>query len=449
MIGGLELSDKYPYASAMELDRRTLLAAAGALTAGPAAAGSQRAFPRGFLWGAATAGHQVEGNNVNADCWTLENIKPTTYVERSGDAVNSFELWPKDLDLARAMGLNSFRFSLEWARIEPDQGHFSIAMLDHYKKVIDGCRARGLTPIVTFNHFTTPRWFAMQGGWTASESSNLFVRYCDRAARHLAADIGCATTLNEPNLGRLMRLTAPPARFDQQRRMLAAAAKAMAVDKFVAGNAANLEDLADITRNQLAAHARGRAAIKAVRPDLPVGVSLAMPDDQAAPGGEARRDAVRAEVYQAWLEAARGDDFVGVQNYERKVWGPDGALPPPSGAELNFFRGEVYPGSLAGAVRYAHQVSGVPVLVTEHGIVTRDDSVRARFIPAALTALRAVMDQGVPVKGYVHWTLIDNFEWSLGFTPKFGLASVDRQTFARTPKPSAAVLGAIARRNAV
>jgi beta-glucosidase len=116
---------------------------------------------------------------------------------------------------------------------------------------------------------------------------------------------------------------------------------------------------------------------------------------------------------------------------------------------MNDFRGEVYPPSLAGAVRYAHQVSNVPVLVTEHGVCTKDDAIRARMIPAALSELKRAIDDGVPVKGYVHWSLLDNFEWTLGYWPKFGLVAVDRTTFKRTPKPSAAVLGAIAQRNEV
>ncbi|HEX7856387.1 MAG TPA: family 1 glycosylhydrolase [Sphingobium sp.] len=432
----------------MKFSRRELIAGVAAVAASPAIASSGiRRFPNNFLWGAATAGHQVEGNNINADAWLLENIKPTTYAQRSGDALNSFELWRDDLDLIQQIGLNSYRFSLEWSRIEPEPGLFSVAMLDHYKRIINVCRDRGLTPIVTFNHFTTPRWFAMQGGWLHPDASDLFARYCDRAARHLAADIGYATTLNEPNLARVLALISPKAREEQQRKMLARAAEILAVPKYVAGNAVNPEDIDAMSLNLLAGHKAGRAAIKAVRTKLPVGVSLAIIDDQAAPGGEARRDAVRESLYEAWLDAARNDDFIGVQNYERAVWGPNGKLPSPAGVELNAFRQEVYPSSLAGAVRYAHQRSGVPVLVTEHGVVTKDDSVRARMIPAALEGLWEASRSGVPILGYIHWSLIDNFEWSLGYYPTFGLASVDLTTFARTPKPSSAILGRIARAN--
>jgi beta-glucosidase len=121
--------------------------------------------------------------------------KPSIFLEKSGDATNSFELWPTDLELVRNLGLNAYRFSLEWSRVEPEPGQFSLAMLDHYKAIIEGCRARGITPFVTFNHATTPRWFAAAGGWTSPSSPDLFARYCERAARHLGGSIGYAATL--------------------------------------------------------------------------------------------------------------------------------------------------------------------------------------------------------------------------------------------------------------
>lgn len=436
------------------LNRRALLAAGAFLP--PLAAIAQTAlnhrFPDGFLWGAATAGHQVEGNNVNSDVWALENVRPTAYAEPSGDAANSFELWPTDLDLVRGLGLNSYRFSLEWARIEPEPGRFSIAMLDHYQAMIDGCRARGLTPVVTFNHFTTPRWFAAAGGWANPRSPALFARYCERAAKQLAASIGYATTLNEPNLAGLLGLLLPPGIGDRllasDRAMSQAGARAYDVAKFQAGNAIWIEDVPSTAAHLLAAHRAGRQAIKAIRPALPVGVSLAIADDQAV-GHDSLRDAMRAKLYGRWLDAVRGDDFVGVQNYQRQVWNDKGRLPVPPGAPTNDSGSEVYPASLAGAVRYAYAASGVPIIVTEHGVQAADDRIRARLIPAALTALKQAMDEGVPVKGYMHWSLIDNYEWGFGYGPKFGLHSFDHTTFIRTAKPSAAVLGGIARRNAV
>jgi len=438
----------------MEISRRSLLAATAAL-AGPALAKlpwDNKAFPKGFLWGTATAGHQVEGNNVNSDIWALEHVTPSIFSESSGDAANSLALWPADLDLVRRMGLNTYRFSLEWARIEPAPGEFSIAMLDHYAAIVEGCRARGLTPMVTFNHFTTPRWFAAMGGWEGDDAVSFFERFCDRSARRLADMIGYATTLNEPNLLGQLTVLLPPSEgrklADRERAANEAAARYYAVSRFQAGLVVETEKLARLQANLLVAHRRGRLAIKAARSDLPVGVSLAIADDQAA-GPNSMRDAVRTKLYDVWLRAARSDDFIGVQNYERSVWNDKGKLPTPPGVETNDMGSEVYPASLAGAVRYAHAISQVPVIVTEHGVNATEDRIRARLIPAALAELQRVMTDGVPVKGYVHWSLVDNYEWMFGYKFKFGLHTLDRRTFARTPKPSASVLGGIARRNAL
>jgi len=435
------------------IDRRTLLAASGAaLAASPAMARTVSRtggrFPTGFLWGASTAGHQVEGNNVRSDQWLLENVKPSLASAPSGDADNSLELWPVDLDLVKGLGLNAYRFSIEWPRVEPEPGQFSLAMLDHYKAIIEGCRARGLTPVVTFCHFTTPVWFAGDGGFTNPKAPSLFARYCDRAMRHLGAGIGYAATFNEPNISILLGSILPPGFIGGLRANLAAAERATGSKKFVVANTVLPEDVPAVTRGMIAAHRAARAAIKAVRPDLPVGITLSMFDDQAA-GKDSIRDTKRAELYGAWLEVARGDDYMGVQNYERKVWGPKDALPPPPGARLNFRGSEVYAPSLAGAVSYAHAVTRVPIFVTEHGVGADDDSIRASLIPAALKELKLALDRGVPVIGYMHWSLLDNYEWGVGYEGGFGLFKVDRTTFRRTPKPSAAVLGAIARRDSL
>ncbi len=438
------------------IDRRTFVSGAAVLAALPdsAFAGSSKVgskpFPKNFLWATATAGHQVEGNNTNSDTWLLENVEPTVFSEPSLDACNSFELWATDLDLVKQLGLNAYRFSLEWSRIEPVKGQFSIAMLDHYKAIVEGCRARGIVPMVTYNHFTTPRWFAGQGGWTIPESADLFARYCEKATRHLGAEIGYATTLNEPNLTLVVaasvpELVAPFAMYIEA--MSDAAGKAIGSDQFRLTNLMPISVAKASLPNMIAAHKRGRAAIKSIRPDLPVGVSLAMGDEQ---GYAPRRDEVRAGAYGAWLEAVEGDDFLGVQNYSRNIWGLDGKrVAPPPEAKKGSNGDEVHAPSLAGAVRYAHAASGCPIMVTEHGVGTDDDRIRAELIPAALRELRIAIEEGVPVIGYTHWTLLDNFEWIYGYRAKFGLCSVDRTTFKRTPKPSAFVLGAIAKRNAL
>ncbi|WP_295638446.1 family 1 glycosylhydrolase [Novosphingobium sp.] len=437
----------------MKIDRRDALksvVATGAIAqvAPSLAQPVPRRFPQGFLWGAATAGHQVEGNNTNSDTWAVEHLKPTSFAAPSGDACDSFNRWPIDHEMVRSLGLNTYRFSLEWARIEPAPGEFSVAMLDHYKAMIDGCRKVGLAPVVTFSHFTCPRWFAAMGGWTNPDAPQLFARFCDRAARHMAGNIHAVVTLNEPNLMRLLRFKLPPQALAGKDAVRAAAAKAYDAPAFVAQFIESVQQTDAMVPIMIEAHRQGKAAIKAVRTSLPVGMSLAIEDDQPV-GAASRCDEKRRYYYGPWLEAARQDDFIGVQNYERARIDERGQMPPPEGAEKTTRGTEIYPESLAGAVTYAWKTAGVPVLVTEHGVGTSNDSQRAAFIPAALRGLHAAMDKGVPVLGYIHWSLLDNFEWVFGYDPKFGLASVDRTTFQRKFKPSASVLGQIAKHNAI
>lgn len=437
------------------IDRRqiTLNAIAVAAMTGPALASNSRPadgrFPDDFLWGASTAGHQIEGNDTASDMWFVENLKPTFFREPAGDACNSFELWRNDLDLVKEIGLNAYRFSLEWSRIEPVQGQFSNAMLDHYKAIIEACRVRGITPVVTFNHYTTPLWFAARGAWTNADAPSLFTRFCERAARHLASGIGSAATLNEPNVASLILDGRPDSYAQRFRDVYASAAAATGAKKFTLSQLLAPEDIPLVTRNQIAAHKSARTAIKSVRPDLPVGVCLAMRDEEEGVSAHSLRDEKREQFYGAWLDAAKGDDFVGVQNYTRILWGQNGQLPVPADARRDMDGRELYPRSLANTVRYAHARSGCPVLVTEHGVATDDDTIRAWFIPAALRELKAALDEGVPVTGYLHWSLLDNFEWSLGYSHHYGLAAVDRSTFQRILKPSAKIYGAMASRNAV
>ena len=403
-------------------------------------------FPEGFRWGVATAGHQNEGDNTTSDTWFLEGVQPTIFAERSGKACNSWELWARDLDLARDLGLDAFRFSVEWARVEPVAGEVDAAALDHYEAVVDGCLERGLAPVVTFSHFTSPHWFAGRGAWLDPQAPELFARFCATVMDRFGDRIAVAVTLNEPNLPQMLTWAdLPPFVADLERATLEAASAAAGVERYRAGNVMLREDFAGMRDGMTRAHVAARDAIKSRRADLPVGLSIAICDDVGHGDGVALRDRKRAEVYDHWLDVARDDDFIGVQNYERVHYGPDGPLPAPEGAVVNEMGTAVDPASLGGAVRYAHAVSGKPVLVTEHGIGTADDAVRAEFIAPALAGLREAIDDGVPVLGYLHWTLLDNFEWIFGYAKHFGLHSVDRETFVRTPKPSAGVYGSIVR----
>jgi beta-glucosidase len=388
-----------------------------------------------FLWGVATSGHQTEGGNTTSDTWFAENVSPTVFREPSGAACDGFHRWREDLDLVAGMGLSAYRFSVEWARVEPVEAEFSDRGLDHYAAIVDRCVELGLAPVVTFNHMTAPHWFAMRGGWLDPGSAEVFARYCGVLTDRIGAAIAYAVTLNEPNLPRLLSWFPIPGEVrDRERATLEAAGRAAGVERYRLANVALPEEFDALEDGMAAAHTAARAAIKARRPGLPVGLSLAVVDDQAS-GDTGIRDRKRGDVYARWLRLARDDDFAGVQNYERVRY--DGTVERPAP--------EVHPSSLGNAVRYVHAETGVPVFVTEHGIATDDDSRRAAFLEPALAGLRDAIDEGVPVLGYLHWTLLDNFEWIFGYGPKLGLVEVDRKTFARTPKPSAAEYARVVR----
>lgn len=410
-----------------------------------------RTFSPDFIWATATAGHQVEGNNSNSDTWFAENVKPTVFKEPSLMACNSFELWRKDVDLVAGMKLNAYRFSVEWARIEPEEGVFSEEALAHYEAMVDYCHEKGLEALVTFNHFTAPHWFAKKAGWMNPEAPALFARYCDVVARRIGHKIKAAVTLNEPNIARLLSWIGLPSFIaDLERATLEACSVAAGVEKYRLANVIIDEDRDPIEDGIAAGHLAGKAAIKAVCPDLPVGLSIAIIHDVLVEGADPTiRDRKQKEVYDRWLEIARDDDFVGVQNYETHVFDSNGLVRAPEGATTNGMGSAIDPGSLAGAVKYAYERAGVPVWITEHGLLVDDDSQRQKFLPEAIGLLHDLMETGVPVLGYTHWTLLDNFEWIFGYEKKYGLHSVDHKTFERTAKGSAFVLAKISSENQV
>jgi beta-glucosidase len=433
------------------MSRRTLLAAAGTLGAAAtssvahAAPSSPRQTPPGFLWGTAISAHQSEGNDTNSDVWLLENIKPTVFKDRSGDACDSYHRYAEDIALNAALGFNCYRFGIEWARIEPNQGKFSNAELDHYARVLEACQAHGQTPVVTFSHFTVPRWFAERGGFEVADGADLFARYCGKATEHLGSLMGMASTFNEANVPLLVKVMAPMLGHSATAaQMIAAARKATDSPRFSSLLYADPNVTEPIL---LDAHRKGYQAMKAARPSLPVGVTLTTQDLQSV-GDPALAVAAEKALYGGWIEAARDSaDFIGVQTYTRLRFNEKGLIPPPPGAELTAAGYEFYPQALPATIRWAHKAIGKPIYVTENGIGTDDDARRIAFIDQALEGVRACIDEGIPVHSYMYWSLLDNFEWSSGYDKHFGLVAVDLDTFKRTPKPSAYHLGRRAKSN--
>jgi beta-glucosidase len=417
---------------------------AGSLSRLNATAAKPGRFPDKFLWGVATAGHQVEGNNVNSDMWLLEHVQPTLFKEPSGDACDHYHRFRDDIALVAALGFNTYRFSLEWARIEPSPGEFSLAELNHYREMLAACHEHGLLPLVTINHFTAPRWFGALGGWEGAGASDHFVRYTEQVSHSLGDLIGAASTMNEPNLAALLRwMGLPPVMFTIQAAMLAAAAAATGSQRFTALQFAN-PDL--VLQPLLDGHRRAYEALKAGPGSFPVGVNLALMDDQAV-GDDSQVRRKREQCYQPWFEAAHHCDFIGVQTYSRSRLDAHGFLGPESGVELTHSGEEFYPESLEHTIRLAAQATGKPVYVTENGIDTLDDPRREAYIKRAVAGVKRCLDDGIDVRSYVHWSLLDNFEWIFGYGPRYGLIAVDHSTQKRTVKPSAHLLGSIARRN--
>lgn len=406
-------------------------------------------FPAGFLWGTATAAHQVEGNNINNDNWLMEHMPDTIFTEPSGDACDHYHRYADDIALLAELGFNLYRFSIEWARVEPEDGEFSLAELEHYRRMLAACHEHHITPMVTFHHFTTPRWVMAQGGWEADATPAKFARYCERTTRHLGDLIGAACTINEANIGALLTSIGilPPAEVLHQAPWWTAAAKALGImpHDFAPFNfAASTRSRATI----LEAHHRAVSAIKSVR-DFPVGITLALQDVQAADGGAAQADRVRYDLNDSFLEAVRGDDFVGVQTYSRQRVGPHGPLRSEEGVEVTQMGYEFWPEALEATIREAAAVARIPIIVTENGIGTTDDTRREEYIRRAVRGVANCIKDGIDVRGYTYWSALDNFEWTLGYRPTFGLIAVDRATQQRSVKPSARLLGEIARANAI
>lgn len=406
-------------------------------------------FPPGFLWGVATAAHQVEGNNTNSDNWLAENVPGTGYREPSGDACDHYHRYREDIALIAALGFTSIRLSVEWARIEPMEGTFSAAEIDHYRDVLRCCREHGLATIVTFHHFTSPVWVIARGGWESAELPGLFARYCRRVTEELGDLIDYACTLNEPNLGWVLAEVGFAERTGAERArnpMLVGVAARLGIEpeQVAMFQTCATERSFEV---KLAAHRAGKEAIHAARPDLPVGWTLANSSIVALPGGEERAERARRAINVRFLEASREDDFVGIQTYTHTWYGPDGATGAPAGVELNQQGEEFYPEAIGDTVREAWEFARIPVLVTENGIPTTDDTQRVRYYERAVASVAACVDEGIPVRGYTCWTALDNFEWVFGFGPKYGLIAVDRATQRRTVKPSAVYMGRVAQTN--
>ncbi|MGI8387562.1 glycoside hydrolase family 1 protein [Robertmurraya sp. P23] len=423
-------------------------------------------FSDDFLFGAATAAHQVEGNNTNSDFWVLENIPGSTFKEPSLDAVDHYHRFREDIKLLVDAGLNTYRFTIEWARIEPSKGNYNQKEIDHYLEVLNYCHDLGVTPIVTLHHFSSPKWLISEGGWESETTVEYFGGYCKFVVTELGHLIPYICTINEANMGiqikrvmeDMMSQMVGEAKqengdvqvglnMDMQKRMeeyYRSAGGAFGIDP------RNVQTfLAPRTKNGdriiMKSHEKARQLIKAVNPTIKVGITMSLYDYQTLPGGEEHVKKLQDEDFLHYLPYIEEDDFFGVQNYTRKVYGPNGKVDLDEKTRLTNMGYEYYPEALAGVLRFVSKYCNKPIIVTENGVSTSNDKERVEFIERALTGVHQCVEDGIPVIGYTHWSLLDNFEWQLGYTQTFGLIAVDRTTQTRYPKESLKTLGNIKR----
>lgn len=406
-----------------------------------------------FLLGAATAAHQVEGNNINSDFWAMEQLKHSSFSEPSLDAVDHYNRYKEDIDLLSDAGLNAYRFSIEWARIEPQKGIYNAEEIQHYRNVLNYCRDKGIEPIVTMHHFSSPKWLIEEGGWEAEHTIESFAQYCSYVVGQLGNLMEYVCTINEANMGFQLAaiiqdfmkqmssdiqvgINAPLSEgIEEQMKELGEVFGTTEVNTFLSMRTQEGDRLI------MCAHDKARDEMKKICPHLKIGLTLSLHDIQVHDGGEMLALKEWEDEFLHYLPYLEKDDFFGLQNYTRKIITKDGVMPVADGAELTQMGYEFYPKAVGNVVRKVYETLSIPIFITENGIATADDSRRIAFIEEALDSVMQCVEDGIPVKGYFYWSLLDNFEWQKGYDKTFGLIAVDRNSQKRYPKESLGFLG--------
>jgi beta-glucosidase len=422
-------------------------------------------FPEGFLWGTAVCSHQAEGNNVNSDWWEFEqNSGKIKDGSVSGAACDIWNRYIEDFDYMRDIGLNAFRMSVEWARIEPRRGEWDLDALAHYADMLRALKDRGLSVCLTLMHFVLPKWVADAGGWAWSESPSRFRAYVKRVVEALGGYVDIWCTLNEP-MGPIIAGYLVGAFPPQKINPLQAAA---AFKNMLRGHA----QAAEVIRG----HAQANNA-----PAPPIGIAMALIDIEPVHPQNVIENTVAGACdfihNKAFLDAmttgkvpfpfgmgetipglAGSFNYIGAQYYTRSRLNPKPRLrlnPEftdilylPPGAETTEMGYEVYP---PGLYRCLMDISsyGVPIYITENGIADATDHQRPRYILTHLAQAQRAIRDGADIRGYFYWTYIDNFEWLEGWRTKFGLVAMDPVTLDRKPRPSAKLYSEIARANGI
>ena len=377
-------------------------------------------FPSGFLWGAATAAHQVEGNNTNSDWWAWENslkrhneliAQGKNPADFSSDiACDSYNRFDEDFALAQHLGHNAHRLSIEWARIEPKEGEFSEKELDHYEKVLQSAKFHGLTTFVTLHHFTNPIWFANKGEFQKRKNVQYFVRYAKVVAQRLGEYVDFWQTINEPegysSLPHLLGIWPP------QKHSPILALKV--ANNLILAHKASAKILKQITRK-------------------PVSMAFDLVDFQ--PDGRLAKlltvffyEKINKYILDRVIDYC---DFIGLNYYFHHHVGVFGKRAESrSHHQVSDIGTGIHPEGLERILLDLKRFKK-PIYITENGLADSKDNLREKFIKDHLFYIHRAIKKGANVKGYLHWALIDNFEWAQGFAPRFGLIEIDRDDLLR------------------
>lgn len=396
-------------------------------------------FPEGFLWGAATSAHQVEGNNVNSDWWDFEQ-KNQPPEKRSGLACDQYNRYAEDFELAKNLNHNAHRLSIEWARIEPKEGEFDQPAIDHYIQVLKALKDKGFTVMLTLHHFTNPKWLADKGGWKNGKVVFYFERFVKKIVPEIKEYVDLWITINEPNVyayNCYFLGVWPP-----QKKSKWLALK--------------------VLWNMAKAHKKAYNWIHKLTPTSRVGAAC----NVASLGFYHKHSII--EALTVWATDSFGNhlfykltgnkyhDFLGLNYYFNQNFSYDKkhtVFPPVadisiSKKDVSDMGWEIYPEGIFDVLMDFADYK-LPIYITENGIATTNDDRRCRFLIAYLKEIYHAIEAGVEVKGYFHWSLIDNFEWANGFEPRFGLVEIDYQTQKRTLRPSSKVYAEIIKTNGI
>ena len=409
-------------------------------------------FPEGFLWGAAASAHQVEGNNHNDWTeWEFENSKiksqnaklkqwPDFILEKypnplqeenyiSGKACDHYNRYEKDFDIAKSLGHNAHRFSIEWSRVEPEEGKFNSEAIEHYRKVIHALRARDLEPFLTLWHWTMPVWFVKKGGFEKSSNIKYFVQFCEHIAMEFKGNVKFWVVLNEPEIyagHSYLKGIWPP-----QKK--------------------NLIPYLSVIVNLIKAHRESYKIIKKINSGAQVGIA------KNNIYFEAHKNKVHNLMLKKFIDwwwnfyflnrIKNHQDFIGLNHYfHNRI--KNFKFNQNENKKVSDMNWELYPEAIYYVLKSLKKYNK-PVYIIENGLADAKDENREWFIKESLQNIHKAIAEGVDVKGYFHWSLLDNFEWDKGFWPRFGLVEIDYETLERKPRPSSYVYAKIAKNNSI